>query len=247
MIFQLGNAQRNIAMFSLNNTHTSSNLPNPYAVQPHKIVSTVFQAAVPVLGITYGVIALNPSPLREWNFQTRERVLTRHTGFHTRVDDYIQYAPGVSVLALKLSGVKGEYPFWESVSTFAFNSVLLLGATQITKYTVKEMRPDNSSRNSFPSGHTATSFAFAEWLRTEYWQTSPWIGVSGYLVASTVGVLRVFNNRHWVSDVVCGAAIGFLCTRIAYWLKPYVIDPMFRGKKKGVDLDTPPIIYEHSF
>lgn len=185
------------------------------------------------LGTGYGFIALHPSEFRDWNFQVREKVTTQFPGFRTKVDDYLQFLPAVAVVSLKLSGVKGKYPIVPSLTTFAFGSIFLLGSTQGIKHTVKEQRPDSFARNSFPSGHTATAFAMAEWLRTEYWETSPWIGVSGYAVAASVGTLRVFNNRHWVSDVVAGAAIGILSMRLAYWLKPYIVDPMYRNVKKS--------------
>ena len=95
------------------------------------------------------------------------------------------------------------------------------------KYTSKEMRPDGSSANSWPSGHTATSFAGATILHKEYGLTrSPWYSIAGYGVATATGVMRVLNNRHWVSDVLSGAGIGILSTELAYALS----DILFKGK-----------------
>ena len=39
---------------------------------------------------------------------------------------------------------------------------------------------------------------------------SPWYAVGGYAVATFTGVMRVLNNRHWISDVLSGAGIGIL-------------------------------------
>ncbi len=65
---------------------------------------------------------------------------------------------------------------------------------------------------SFPSGHTITAFAFASTVTREsqfWWPHSGWIvGTIFYGGASLVGVSRVFNNQHWASDVVAGAALG---------------------------------------
>jgi len=47
------------------------------------------------------------------------------------------------------------------------------------------------------------------------------LGLFAYAGALTVGVLRMYNNRHWFNDVLGGAAFGFAATRIALWLLPY--------------------------
>jgi membrane-associated phospholipid phosphatase len=41
-------------------------------------------------------------------------------------------------------------------------------------------------------------------------------------MASLIGIARVYNNRHWVSDVVAGAGIGILSTKIVYLTYPYL-------------------------
>ena len=95
-------------------------------------------------------------------------------------------------------------------------------------------RPDGSSRNSFPSGHTATAFMGAEFLRKEYWDVSPWIGVAGYAVAAGTGFFRMYNNRHWLTDVLTGAGIGILSTQAAYWLYPTITKTFFRKRYKNI-------------
>jgi len=46
----------------------------------------------------------------------------------------------------------------------------------------------------------------------------------GYAVAAATGILRLYNNKHWFSDVVAGALIGILSARLAY--------RMFSGKNR---------------
>lgn len=77
--------------------------------------------------------------------------------------------------------------------------------TTVLKYTVREQRPDKSARNSFPSGHTTTAFAFASYVGAEHGYG--W-GVPAYLMAAAVGFSRINDNKHWVNDVVMGATIG---------------------------------------
>ena len=65
---------------------------------------------------------------------------------------------------------------------------------------------------SFPSGHTVAAFAAAAAMTTEITRDNPeikwWVGSLFYGSATLVGVSRIYNNKHWASDVVMGAAIG---------------------------------------
>jgi membrane-associated phospholipid phosphatase len=57
---------------------------------------------------------------------------------------------------------------------------------------------------SFPSGHTASAFAFATGVALE----SPWRAVLVAPLAVTLGYSRLHVGAHWLSDVVGGAVIG---------------------------------------
>jgi membrane-associated phospholipid phosphatase len=84
------------------------------------------------------------------------------------------------------------------------------GITQTLKYTVRRERPDHSSRNSFPSGHAADTFAFATALERHLsWRYS----VPAYTFASYVAISRLPANRHWLSDAVFGASVGIIAGR----------------------------------
>lgn len=67
---------------------------------------------------------------------------------------------------------------------------------------------------SFPSGHTTAAFAFAASVSREtqmWWPRSRWyVGTVMYSGATLVGLSRMYNNVHWASDVLGGAAIGTL-------------------------------------
>jgi len=70
---------------------------------------------------------------------------------------------------------------------------------------------------SFPSGHTATAFMTATMLNKEYGYRSPWIGVGAYTVAAATGLMRMANNKHWLSDVLTGAGVGIVATELGYY------------------------------
>jgi membrane-associated phospholipid phosphatase len=65
---------------------------------------------------------------------------------------------------------------------------------------------------SFPSGHTTGAFAAASAITSEvnrHWPAKVWyVGPTLYGTAALVGMSRMYNNKHWASDVVVGAAVG---------------------------------------
>jgi membrane-associated phospholipid phosphatase len=85
------------------------------------------------------------------------------------------------------------------------------------KYSVCEPRPDTGAWDAFPSGHTAKAMTAAEIVRVEY---GPWWGLGAYALGLGTAYLRLYNDRHWVNDVICGTGIGILSARIGYWLLP---------------------------
>lgn len=77
--------------------------------------------------------------------------------------------------------------------------------TTLLKYTVRERRPNHTSRNSFPSGHSTTAFAFASVIGMEH---SLWWSIPAYTMAGLVAYSRLNDNMHYTQDVVAGATIG---------------------------------------
>ncbi len=137
--------------------------------------------------------------------------------YESRVDNYTQYFGPVMTVGLKAAGVEGRSSWGRLLASSAMSYGIMAVLVNGLKYTVKEPRPDNSTHNSWPSGHTATSFAGATILHKEYGLTrSPWYSVAGYGVATATGIMRVLNNRHWVSDIMAGAGIGILSTELGY-------------------------------
>lgn len=150
--------------------------------------------------------------------------------FHQTYDDCLQYAPAGLMVGLKACGVKGRSSWGRMLVSDAFSTALMALAVNSLKYSCRVMRPDGSSRNSFPSGHTATAFMTATMLHKEYGHLSPWYSIGGYTVATVTGVTRQLNNRHWMSDVMVGAGIGILAAELGYFLA----DLIFRDKGLNV-------------
>jgi membrane-associated phospholipid phosphatase len=196
---------------------------------PYKFRATQLIAPVALVGL--GATGLFVNPVRELNRNISSSFTgNRRSGF----DDYVQYVPFATPYILKLAGVKSRHNYGEYTILLATSYLSMGIMVNALKYSVRELRPDGSKRNSFPSGHTATAFMGAELLRAEFWDTSPWIGIAGYAVAGTVGYMRIWHNRHWMTDVLAGAGIGILSVRIAYWTFPALQRLFFgRGDKKS--------------
>lgn len=177
---------------------------------------------LPSAFVIYGFSSLGNNQLREWNVQIKNSIVENHPGFHTKFDNYLQFYPSAATFALKLAGVKGQNDLLTSAKIYATSTLLMAGSVYALKNITGQLRPDGSTYDSFPSGHTATAFAAAEFMRQEFKNTSLVLSYSGYLAASATGALRLYNNRHYLSDVIAGAGIGILTTKAAYWLNEKV-------------------------
>ena len=160
------------------------------------------------------------------------------TDFKTGIDDYTQWLGPAMVVGLKLGGYEGRSDWPRLLASAGMSYAIMAGMVNTLKYSVKEMRPDVSTANSWPSGHTATAFVGATLLHKEYGLTrSPWWSVAGYGVATATGVMRVLNNRHWISDVLSGAGVGIMSTELGYAL----CDLLFKGRgllRNDLELDS---------
>jgi PAP2 superfamily len=190
------------------------------------------QLILPGVLIGYGVIGIESDQLLSFNHQIKNEV-TEDIDNKITIDDFSQYVPAASVYALNAFGVKGKNNMRDRsvifVTSYAIMATTVLGLKSI----VHEERPDGSSNNSFPSGHTATAFAGAEFLWQEYKDKSIWYGIAGYAVATGTGLFRIYNNRHWLTDVAAGAGIGILSTKLAYWMNPYITKKLFGSSSES--------------
>lgn len=143
--------------------------------------------------------------------------------FNYHYDDYLQFAPGALMIGLKAGGVEGRSSWGRMLVSDGFSAVICATLINSLKYSTKVLRPDGTTYNSFPSGHTAVAFMTATMLHKEYGLTrSPWYSIGGYSLALATGVSRQLNNRHWVSDVMVGAAIGIFSAELGYWLSDLI-------------------------
>jgi hypothetical protein len=142
-------------------------------------------------------------------------------GHVTPLDDYIQYGPAAMYVGLNIFEYQNEEKAFDQAGVFLLGTGIYVAATQGLKAAITEARPDGTE-NTYPSGHTATAFFGATVLAHEYRDTHPEFVIAGYTLATATGALRIANNKHWVTDVLMGSAIGIASAELAYILYPKV-------------------------
>lgn len=81
-----------------------------------------------------------------------------------------------------------------------------------------------SSHDAFPSGHATMAFALATSLSDEI--HNRWASAALYAFATGTAWSRMNDERHWLSDVLAGAAVGFTAARIVERHPPrLLVDP----------------------
>lgn len=139
--------------------------------------------------------------------------------FHTNESTGTAWALGLGLAPLAWGAVdaigSSDARFLE-VSSEAIG--LTLVSTQVLKAVVHRERPDQSANDSFPSGHTSFAFAGAT-LLARRWQDEQDGSLLGYLLyvpATYVGLSRLEGERHWLSDITFGAALGLFVSHMVY-------------------------------
>ena len=198
---------------------------NPYKFRTKEIIAPAVLLGVGAAGLSTG-----------WKKHVNEPVKDAlqgngHSRF--RADDYLEFVPAVAGYGMNLFGFKGMHNVADATIIYGTAYILLAATALPLKYAVHSERPNLKNDHSFPSAHTAIAFCGAELLRREYWNVSPWIGVGGYVVATATGFLRLYNNAHWLNDVLAGAGLGILCAEAAYWLYPVITKAFFKKRHQA--------------
>ncbi len=127
-----------------------------------------------------------------------------------------------------LVGGIGKDSRMRSTGLLAIESYLVSGfLVNIAKRAIGRQRPDKWGVNtpygwngpfqgtSFPSGHTTSAFSVATIFALQYKDTK-WVPLVAYGLAGLAGISRVYENRHWASDVFAGAILGIIVGKYIY-------------------------------
>ncbi|MBK7807471.1 MAG: phosphatase PAP2 family protein [Saprospiraceae bacterium] len=174
---------------------------------------------IPTALTVYGFASLSNESIRQVDFDVRNQINSKKM---YKIDDYLIYLPMAADIGLTFGGYKSKHNYKEKAALYFMSTTLNAVLVYPVKALTSRARPDESDLRSFPSGHTSNAFVGAEYFWQEYKTRSKWLAASGYVVAATTGYFRLQNNKHWFSDVLTGAGIGMLSTKVCYWLFPMV-------------------------
>ena len=187
------------------------------------------QLILPAALVAWGAFGINNGWWHRINDDTRKWMADLRGNHPCRADDYLRFVPSAVHLGLGILNAKAKHNFKERLLVSATAHAAMAAVTQGLKLIIDERRPDGFADDSFPSGHTALAFTGAELTRAEY---GTGYGVAAYAVACGVAFLRLYNDDHWLNDVIAGAGIGILSARIGYWLLPAYQKAFHRMREK---------------
>ncbi|GEN77426.1 hypothetical protein CHA01nite_31660 [Chryseobacterium hagamense] len=164
-----------------------------------------------------------------------------HRNFKTKADNYIQYAPAMLIFSGNSLGFQSKNTYLQMEKNTLLASIITGGAIFICKRSFRDIRPDGSARNSFPSGHSALSFTMAALQFSEYKDSNIWYAGSGFVFAGATALMRVANNRHWCGDILAGAGLGITVALIVDQWNP-LSKLTFQSPDKKISFISYPVI-----
>lgn len=158
-------------------------------------------------GVAIGVAAIPDGEVKDY-FQGRRRV--REFGDAGEFIGGPKFVPG-AIGVLFLAGRKSVNPRFRSLSwSLAQAATLNLGLVAGAKAAVRRERPNGENEHSFYSGHSANAFTVATVVSRHYGTKA---SIASYATASLIAVSRLESNKHFLTDVVTGAAVGYIVGR----------------------------------
>ena len=164
---------------------------------------------LPASLITVGAIGTAIDGMNDFHLFSRKDSVKR-----IHIDDYMEWGMLGWVFVCDLMG-KEKHHWVDQLCLLAIAEGINGLSVHCLKHWVNEKRPDGAPY-SFPSGHTANAFLGAHMAYKEFKDSSPWLAYSGYALAALVAGSRLYNNRHWVADVLAGAGFGILSVELSY-------------------------------
>jgi hypothetical protein len=109
-------------------------------------------------------------------------------------------------------------------------------------YNVFDWRNGTAGNYSFVSAHTSNVFTTATIFATMY-KNHQWVPIFAYGLASMVGISRIYHNEHWASDVMAGAAVGFLSAKAMNEIYKYAAKRVLFLPHPGLKQESVSILY----
>ncbi|MEO6837012.1 MAG: phosphatase PAP2 family protein, partial [Ginsengibacter sp.] len=192
----------------------------------------------PATLLLYGGLKPFINAIPRLDSEIKNNIYQNYPNYHTSAANYLMWMPSASVYVLDAFKVKTAHNFHEHLILDAGSILITGGLGYGMRIISKNIKAYNSPDTKFPSGHTANAFRGAEILHQELKGTNQLLSYSGYLVAAGVGVLRIYDKDHLLSEVIAGAGLGIISTKLTYWIFDKV---KYRNTKREASVYKPEI------
>ena len=142
------------------------NTTNP-AAKPYTFIDDQTWVGIPLF-IAGWILKSEKKAFRQNYNNPNTKIRLIKYNFHSKIDDFTQYTGLALTTGLKLAGVEGRSSWPRMAASTVASYAVMAALVNGIKYSVGDERPDRKTRNSWPSGHTATSFVAATILHKEY-------------------------------------------------------------------------------
>jgi membrane-associated phospholipid phosphatase len=194
------------------------------------IVSTDNVKPLLIGGAATGLGAIFDDDVADW-------IADPDHGFGTSLEDGAAPAVvGAAVAVLFATGRAADGPRYRAMTYDWMHAFLInAGYTTLLKEVIHRERPNGEDNLAFPSGHASNAFTLAAVAERHYgWKA----GVPAYTLASLVAVSRLRRNKHYLSDVLAGATLGYIVGRTVVRVNGKPLDTP-RG---GAHLSLSPVV-----
>ena len=173
---------------------------------------------IPGTLLLYGILKPMVRGISNLDNDLLKQIKNSHPGFHTNAEEFLMWEPSASLYLLDAMRVKSQHNFKQHL-LIDVGSIVITGSLG---YLMRKVTGNNKAYNlqgtKFPSGHTANAFRGAEILHQELKYNCNLLSYSGYIAAVTVGILRIYNKDHLLTEVLAGAGLGIISTKLTYWI-----------------------------
>ncbi len=184
---------------------------------------------IPAAFVGYGCLKPAIKAIQNTDDKIWQQVQTNHASFKTNAADYLMWAPSAAIYLMDGLRVQTKHSFKEHLILDVGSIIVTGGIGMVMRKISGNLDVYKTYGTEFPSGHTANAFRGAEIFHQELKGSHELLSYSGYIVAAGVGALRIYNKNHLLTEVLAGAGLGILSTKLTYWVFDKV---KYKNKRK---------------
>ncbi len=173
---------------------------------------------VPGTLLLYGALKPAVRGISNLDNDILEHIKKSQPGFHTNAEEYLMWEPSASLYIIDAFKQRTKNSFKEHLFLDAGSIIVTGGIGYLMRKISGNIKVYNMQGTKFPSGHTANAFRGAEILHQELKYNYKLFSYSGYVAAVAVGILRIYNKDHLLTEVLAGAGLGIISSKLTYWI-----------------------------